>query len=122
MPPASPNAAQVYEHRDFQGATVALEEGSFTVEHLDGTIGNDVISSLQVADGYKVIVYTDADFTGRSKEFTADAPYVGDAFNDAISSLQVMKHDAAAPASEIGDPIDAKALQFGAEIGLRYKF
>ncbi|MEU1429875.1 peptidase inhibitor family I36 protein [Nocardia sp. NPDC005746] len=59
---------------------------------------------MKVADGYVVTAYTDANFQGDSKEFTADTPYVGDGFNDKISSVTVRAADKEQSSStEYGD-------------------
>ncbi len=65
--------------------------GSYNVDDLKKGVGNDKISSLRVAPGYKVTLYKDYNFSGASKVFTADAIYVGADFNDVTSSLVVEK-------------------------------
>ena len=52
---------------------------------------NDAVSSVEVVSGYKVTLYDNADCTGASKTFTANAEYVGDDFNDKASSVVVAK-------------------------------
>nr|WSX54188.1 hypothetical protein OG409_37925 [Streptomyces sp. NBC_00974] len=97
MPPTT-GPVQIFLDRDYAGASASLEEGSYDVEQLrGGEVGNDAISSLQVADGYQVTVYKDAGLKGDSKVFTADTPWVGDEFNDAISSLKITKQGGATP-------------------------
>jgi len=88
MPPSS-QAAEFFVDRNFAGRSVALPSGAYDIERVEGSVGNDTISSIRVASGYQVTVYTDSGFAGRSKTFTADTAYVGDDFNDAISSFQV---------------------------------
>jgi hypothetical protein len=96
-------AAQLFVDRDFSGAYADLEEGDFNITKLTerDSVGNDTVSSLKVSAGYTVIVYTDANFAGASKTFTADAAYVGDDFNDKISSVRVTA--TAAPRSSYGE-------------------
>ena len=86
-------AAQLFVDRDYTGAYAELEEGDYNIQHLSerDSVGNDTVSSLQVTAGYRVTVYTEADFGGDSTTFTADTPYVGDAFNDKISSVSVSR-------------------------------
>ena len=88
MPPSS-KAAEFFVDQNFAGQSVALPSGAYDIEHVEGSVGNDTISSIRVASGYQVTVYTDSGFAGQSKTFTADTAYVGDDFNDAISSFQV---------------------------------
>ena len=84
--------ATLYEHSNYGGWTVSLEEGSYDYKDiLAKGIVNDQISSLRVSDGYKVTIYDDEGFKGTSKEFTSDASYVGDEMNDKTSSIKIEK-------------------------------
>ena len=84
--------ATFYEHSNYGGWTVSLEEGSYDYKDiLAKGIVNDQISSLRVSDGYKVTIYDDEGFKGKSKEFTSDASYVGDEMNDKTSSIKIEK-------------------------------
>ena len=84
--------ATVYEHSNYGGRAVSLEEGSYDYKDiLAKGIVNDQISSLRVSDGYKVTIYDDEGFKGKSKEFTSDASYVGDEMNDKTSSIKIEK-------------------------------
>ncbi|MEZ9501014.1 beta/gamma crystallin-related protein, partial [Vibrio lentus] len=51
---------------------------------------NDDISSLRIRGDYTVRIYEHGDFSGWSKEFTEDTPWVGDVENDKTSSIKVM--------------------------------
>jgi hypothetical protein len=88
MPPSGGNA-EVFTERDYRGAYAALNFGIYNVGRETGSVGNDTISSLKVAPGYQVTVYTDTHATGSSTTFTSDTPYVGDNFNDKISSIEI---------------------------------
>lgn len=82
----------LYEHSNYGGWAVSLEEGSYDYKDiLAKGIVNDQISSLRVSDGYKVTIYDDEGFKGKSKEFTSDASYVGDEMNDKTSSIKIEK-------------------------------
>ena len=84
--------ATLYEHSNYGGWAVSLEEGSYDYKDiLAKGIANDQISSLRVSDGYKVTIYDDEGFKGKSKEFTSDASYVGDEMNDKTSSIKIEK-------------------------------
>lgn len=82
----------LYEHSNYGGWAVSLEEGLYDYKDiLAKGIVNDQISSLRVSDGYKVTIYDDEGFKGKSKEFTSDASYVGDEMNDKTSSIKIEK-------------------------------
>lgn len=84
--------ATLYEHSNYGGWAVSLEEGSYDYKDiLAKGIVNDQISSLRVSDGYKVTIYDDEGFKGKSKEFTSDASYVGEEMNDKTSSIKIEK-------------------------------
>ena len=84
--------ATLYEHSNYGGRAVSLEEGSYDYKDiLAKGIVNDQISSLRVSNGYKVTIYDDEGFKGKSKEFTSDASYVGDEMNDKTSSIKIEK-------------------------------
>ena len=84
--------ATLYEHSNYGGWAVSLEEGSYDYKDiLAKGIVNDQISSLRVSDGYKVTIYDDEGFKGKSKEFISDASYVGDEMNDKTSSIKIEK-------------------------------
>ena len=84
--------ATLYEYSNYGGWAVSLEEGSYDYKDiLAKGIVNDQISSLRVSDGYKVTIYDDEGFKGKSKEFTSDASYVGDEMNDKTSSIKIEK-------------------------------
>ena len=84
--------ATLYEHSNYGGRAVSLEEGSYDYKDiLAKGIANDQISSLRVSDGYKVTIYDDEGFKGTSKEFTSDASYVGNEMNDKTSSMKIEK-------------------------------
>jgi Astacin (Peptidase family M12A)/Beta/Gamma crystallin len=57
----------IYEHAYFEGNAVELSEGSYDVDILHETLGNDRLSSLKVPAGIKVTLYQHAGFQGRSK-------------------------------------------------------
>ena len=89
---SSSGVATLYEHSNYGGWAVSLEEGSYDYKDiLAKGIVNDQISSLRVSDGYKVTIYDDEGFKGKSKEFTSDASYVGDEMNDKTSSIKIEK-------------------------------
>ncbi|MBP5318529.1 MAG: RICIN domain-containing protein [Paludibacteraceae bacterium] len=83
-------AATFYQNSDYGGYAISLPEGSFPMCEmaLYGLKAADV-SSLKVQPGYKVTLFTNADFTGSKKTFTANSNYVGDDWNDKAKSIRI---------------------------------
>jgi hypothetical protein len=85
--------ATMYEDCDYDasGYSVSLAAGNYTqAQLLNLGIANNDISSLQVQNGYEVIVYADDNFLGTSQTFNAnDACLVDNNLNDAVSSVRV---------------------------------
>jgi len=92
----------VYKDSEFQGLSQTFDVGSYDVSYLtaSGGIGNDTMSSIRVAPGYKVTLFKDAGFSGSTKVLTADDNYLSD-FNDAASSIKV----------EAVNPVDSTCMQ-----------
>ena len=88
MPPTS-GKAQLFVDRDYGGASVILDEGIYNIGDSTGKVGDDTVSSLTVAPGYSVVAYLDRDLKGEKVIFTENTPYVGDQYNDRISSVSV---------------------------------
>ncbi|MDB9451849.1 hypothetical protein [Dolichospermum circinale] len=80
---------EIFEHGDFQGKNWKLGPGRYNIDFLSSVFGNDVLSSLKVPTGYQVILYEDADFTGKAKMFRQHSGCVGNDFNDKTSSIEV---------------------------------
>ena len=80
-------AAIIYEHADYSGAAQCLQVGSYNVNDLE--IGNDRLSSIKVRRGNSVILYEHKNFSGRKATVTKDLRFVGDKWNDIVSSIIV---------------------------------
>ena len=87
MPPGS-GKAQLFADVDYGGAVVTLEEGSYNIGDGTGSVKDNTVSSLKVADGYQVTLYAGRDCQGASQTFTTDTPRL-DGFNDIASSVSV---------------------------------
>ncbi|MEM9003400.1 MAG: hemopexin repeat-containing protein [Cyanobacteria bacterium P01_F01_bin.86] len=97
--PAISDRAIIYQHGQYSGASQALQPGRYNIATLEA-INDNVLSSVKVPDGWRVTLYEDPDFQGRSKTLTADTPWVGDDFNDIASSLVVT-----GPTSQMSDQL-----------------
>ena len=83
-------AATLYQNSDYGGYAITLPEGDFPMCEmaLYGLKAAEV-TSLKVQPGYKVTLFTNADFTGSKKTFTANTTYVGDDWNDKAKSIRI---------------------------------
>lgn len=82
-----PLRVMLFQHQNFGGGSQAFGPGRYDVGQL--TVGNDSASSVLVPPGYKVTLFSNAKFQGTKKVITGDASYVGNDFNDIVSSLIV---------------------------------
>ncbi|OJJ15061.1 hypothetical protein BKI52_40045 [marine bacterium AO1-C] len=80
---------KIYVHRDYKGRYQSLGVGNYNMRQL--RIGNDQLSSIRVPRGYKVRVYEHANFQGRYRDFYGSSIFVGNQWNDRVSSIKVMK-------------------------------
>jgi hypothetical protein len=80
------NGACFYVDDDFRGQRFCLNTGES--ERNVGGRFNDKISSIQIFGRAHVIIFTDANFRGRSREFSRNAQNLR-GFNDRITSIQV---------------------------------
>lgn len=79
----------VYAAKDYAGNHLEYGKGDVSFETLLAQGFNDIISSLRVPEILQVTGYEHANHAGRSKTFVADTPWVGDDWNDKISSFVV---------------------------------
>lgn len=82
-----PLAVTLYQHGEYGGNAQSFPLGRHDVTSLK--LGNDQASSVLVPPGYKVTLYENKGFAGRKKVFLGGASYLGDDFNDIVSSLIV---------------------------------
>lgn len=79
--------AMFYQDIDYGGKMVALEEGKYpdlTTKGMD-----NAISSLKVCYGFVVEAYAEPDFSGNVRFFTSDTDWVGEDWNDVVSSVKI---------------------------------
>jgi len=81
------NVPTIYEHASFGGASQSLPPGRYPMR--DIRIGNDRLSSLRVPPDWTVHLYRDDNYGGPRFSVTGDLSYVGDAYNDWASSIEV---------------------------------
>ena len=82
----------VYSDAEFQGWSAEVPLGAQSAVGA----GNDLISSVIVPSGYRVTLYQDGPFKGKTLELTGDAAHLND-FNDRTSSIIVDRLATRAP-------------------------
>ena len=80
--------AMLYQHINYGGNVTALQEGEYPDITKTGMADNDM-SSLKVCYGFVVEAYTDPDFSGNVRFFTSDTEWVGEDWNDVVSSVKI---------------------------------
>lgn len=78
-------ACYFYDHRNYDGILKSL--GSNWENKSLGTF-NDRISSVRVGNTCTATVNSDSNYTGTSRTITANTAYLGDTWNDVISSVK----------------------------------
>jgi hypothetical protein len=93
-PPAQTGAVCFYEHINYAGQSLCADADSAWI----GTVWNDRVSSVRVAAGYKVELFSDINFGGRALALQGDAAdLVALNFNDLASSLRVSRNSVVDP-------------------------
>lgn len=82
----------IYQDANYGGRTASLGLGSYNLASLNAKgFYNDDLSSIKVPWGYKVTLYWDDNFSGATKVITSDTSYIGNDWNDKVSSIKVEK-------------------------------
>ena len=80
----------VYADANYEGASQSFGLGDYGYYDLVDGIGNDTMSSIRIAQGYRVTLYNDANFQGDCRELTQDElNFKNLSFNDKVSALRV---------------------------------
>ena len=84
------SAVTLYTDKDYKGKAVTLSEGTYNLSRMGlYNLKDNDMSSLKVTPGFKVTIYEDDNFNGKSKSYTASESFVGEEWNDKMSSLKV---------------------------------
>jgi hypothetical protein len=89
-PDTSSGPVTVYEHAQYAGFHAGLPIGAYKLAglQLKGVL-NDEISSIKVAEGYKVVLFEHENFAGDSIVITANSPALGN-WNEKASAVKVL--------------------------------
>lgn len=79
----------VYQHANFQGASLCWDTWDRGANDLDRTGMNDQISSIEMTQGEVVEVCKDAAFRGECRTYYSSVYNLDAGFNDSISSLSI---------------------------------
>ena len=84
------SAVTLYTDANYEGKAVTLSEGEYNLSRMGlYNLKDNDMSSLKVTPGFKVTIYEDDNFNGKSKSYTASESFVGAEWNDKMSSLKV---------------------------------
>lgn len=116
---AQESVATFFQDCDYGGYAVSLDVGNYDAQALvaHGIRDND-LSSLQVFNGYKVTLYAEPNFTGKSVSYTQRRTcLVDDGMNDVMSSLKIEKIDVSTSSNPIfpGWYADPEVRVFGGQ-------
>jgi hypothetical protein len=92
LPFSTTDPVITYMDCNYTGTAVSLGVGNYTLaQMLAKGITDDAISSLVVAEGYKVILYADDNFTGTTETITANNSCITwSALHDKTTSIRVL--------------------------------
>ncbi|MGB4769930.1 MAG: hypothetical protein WBP58_00630 [Chitinophagaceae bacterium] len=82
------SSVRIFADCNFGGGSRSFGPGAYNTEQLAG-VGNDKISSIQIPNGWQVIVYNDGNWQGSSKTYYATSNCLESGWNDRISSLRI---------------------------------
>ena len=98
------SAVTLYTDEGYKGKAVTLSEGEYNLSRMGlYNLKDNDMSSLKVTPGFKVTIYEDDNFNGKSKSYTASESFVGEDWNDKMSSLKVEAYHELQVTYQIGD-------------------
>lgn len=89
--PATTGIITSYDDCNFTGFSAGFGVGDYNLAALQAKgVRNDVMSSLKITQGYKVVLYMDDNFTGSSITLTSDSSCFNATWNDKVTSMRVL--------------------------------
>lgn len=83
----SQNFVTLHEDCNYGGKSYTLAPGTYSMYQM--RIGNDLLSSMQIPQGFKVTLYEHDDFRGKSQTFSANVACLDPNWNDMTTSIVV---------------------------------
>jgi hypothetical protein len=83
----SQNYVTLYEDCNYAGRSYTLEAGNYRYYQMK--VSNDKLSAIKIPYGFKVTIYENDVFTGRSKTFSANVSCLDSDWNEMASSIVV---------------------------------
>ena len=109
------SAVTLYTDKDYKGKAVTLSEGEYNLSRMGlYNLKDNDMSSLKVTPGFKVTIYADDNFQGTSKSYIASESFVGEDWNDKMSSLKVEAYHGLQVTYQIGDASEAVTSEVSA--------
>ncbi|KNY30350.1 CAP domain-containing protein [Pseudobacteroides cellulosolvens] len=90
---ANQGSATFYQHINYKGYSVVLQEGDYTLRKLVAKgIKNNDISSVKITQGFQVTVFDGDNFTGKSWVLKADnSDFTKGKLNDKMTSVKIKR-------------------------------
>jgi hypothetical protein len=90
---SSTNLITAYKDCNLTGFSAGFGVGEYTKYEM-GALGmrEDAISSFNITEGYKIILYQDDNFGGASTEITTDNNCLNSTWNDKVSSMKIVSN------------------------------
>jgi Tfp pilus assembly major pilin PilA len=82
----------LYEHSNYRGRSLSYGKSFVGYTQLNQLGFNDLISSISIPESLQVKVYQHANRGGSSTTFTSSTGYVGNSWNDIISSMDISEN------------------------------
>lgn len=83
----SQTVVTLHEDCNYGGKNYTLAPGTYSMYQM--RIGNDMLSSMQIPQGFKVTLYEHDDFKGKSQTFSANVACLDPNWNDMATSIVV---------------------------------
>jgi Beta/Gamma crystallin len=81
------NYVSLYDQCNYSGRKYTLEAGSYRLYQMK--IGNDKLSSMEIPNGFKVTIYENDGFGGRSATYSSHTACLDDGWRNTASSIVV---------------------------------